>query len=573
MKLITGLPAAQGVASGPTFLVSCNKILVERKEISEVPFELARLEPAIEKAQTYLTSLVQKARITVGEKEAAIFEAQIAILRDPELLSLIKTKISQEKISLEYAWQSSVQYYADSLRGLNDEYLAARATDVEDVGQCVLRILLNQQNISTRPETPSIILADELNPTDTLLLGTQNVLAFCTRKGGPTSHVVIISRALGIPCIVGLGSQLDQVSGGTLLIVDGGTGKLWIDPDLETIRHYETLVQDQMKLRETALSAAHLHAVTTDGYRIEVVANIGSLDDARDAVHYGAEGIGLLRTEFLFLDRDTSPDLAEQTEFYTSIFKVLGPGCPIVVRTLDIGGDKPARYIKMSDDKNPFLGLRGIRLSLQHQELFETQLMAVLMAGVGYDLRIMFPMVSSLDELDQIQVILGLCRQSLRKRGVLFNDKYQVGIMVEVPSAAILANAFAARVDFFSIGTNDLSQYTLAASRTNADVAHLADPWQPAVIELIHRVVVSAHEHGKWVGLCGEFAGDSLAAPLLLGLGLDELSVSPRLLPEIKQVIRKLSLKECQTLATKSLSFTTANDVRDFIKNQLDIAH
>jgi phosphotransferase system enzyme I (PtsI) len=563
---LTGLPAAQGIAYGPAHGFHRGVLHAERRSSANVQEELARLESALDQAEAALISLARRAREQVGEKEAGIFEAQNAILRDPELKKRVKGIVEQERINADFAWYEGIRFYADSLRKLEDEYLAARAADVEDVGQRVLAVLLGRPAESISLESPSIIVADELTPADTILLDRTKVLAFCTQIGGPTSHVAILSKALGVPCVVGFGAELGAIQDGDFLIVDGNTGELLIEPDAQTQKKYELIAGDQMILQQEALRVAGLPAVTSDGRQVEVVANIGSLADALDAIRNGAEGIGLLRTEFLFLARPSAPDVLEQANTYAELFEVVGQSKPIVVRTLDIGGDKPASYLNLPHENNPFLGLRGIRLTLRFQELFRDQLRSLLMAGAGYDLRIMFPMVSSLDEIRQARSILEQCRLDLSREGKKHCETVQVGIMVEVPSAAILSHVFASEVDFFSIGTNDLSQYTLAAERTNADVAYLADPFHPAVLELINQVISAAHRNGKWVGLCGELAGDPLATPMLLGLGLDEFSASPKLIPTLKQTIRQFSSKECDLIAQKALGLSSAKDVRDYLE-------
>ncbi len=517
---LTGLPAAQGIAYGPAYGFQRGVLHAERRPSANAQEELARLESALDQAEADLILLVRRATEQVGEKEAGIFAAQNSILRDPELKKRVKEMVEREQVNVDFAWDEGIRFYAGSLRKLEDEYLAARAADVEDVGQRVLAILLGRPAELLSLESPSIIIAEELTPADTILLDRTKVLAFCTQAGGPTSHVAILSKALGVPCIVGLGVGLGAIQEGDFLIVDGNTGELLIEPDAETRKKYESIAGDQMILQQEALRATGQPAVTSDGRRVEVVANIGSHPDALEAIRNGAEGIGLLRTEFLFLARPAAPDLIEQVHTYAEIFKLIGKSKPIVVRTLDIGGDKPASYLNLPPENNPFLGLRGIRLTLRFQELFRDQLRALLMAGAGYDLRIMFPMVSSLEEIHQARSILEQCRLDLSGEGKQYCEAVQVGIMVEVPSAAILAHVFASQVDFFSIGTNDLSQYTLAAERTNADVAYLADPFHPAVLELIHQVIAAAHGNGKWAGLCGELAGDPLATPLSIGPGI-----------------------------------------------------
>lgn len=567
MKKLTGLPAASGIALGPAFVYNRKVLHAEKYSMEDSNQELAKLESALKQAEVDLASLTQRAREQVGEEEAAIFEAQTAMLLDPELQDRVRAMVEQEKVNVDYAWQESVLFFAKTLRDLEDEYLSARAADVEDVGQRVLALLLGQSVNSSRPETPSIILADELTPADTILFDRATILAYSTQTGGPTSHVAILSKAQGVPCVVGVGAELGTIDNETFLIVDGSNGVILVDPDVQTKEDYQSKALGRLNRQKEAIKNALLPAATSDGKRVEVVANVGSTADAVEAIEYGAEGIGLLRTEFLFLDRASAPDEAEQVEAYAAIFKAIGPSKPIVVRTLDIGGDKPAPYLTMPKEENPFLGLRGIRLTLRFQELFESQLRALLLAGVGYDLRIMFPMVSTLDEIRQAREVIDRCHLGLSAAGKTYAENVQIGIMVEVPSVAIMANVFADAVDFFSIGTNDLSQYTLAAERTSSDVAYLADAFQPAVIESIRHVIVAAHNKGKWVGVCGELAGEPLATPLLLGLELDEFSASPKLIPELKQIIRRFSSQEASEVAQAVLQLPNAREIRAYLQS------
>jgi phosphoenolpyruvate-protein phosphotransferase len=566
MKKLTGLPASSGIALGPVFKYNHQVLHTERSHVEDMSQEFAKLEAALNQAEADLAALTERAREQVGKEEAGIFEAQAEMLRDPELRDRVRALVEQEKVNIDFAWQDSVQFFAKTLRDLEDEYLSARAADIEDVGQRVLSLLLQQTFTSSKPETPSIILADELTPADTILFDRATILAYCTQSGGPTSHVAILSKAQGVPCIVGVGDGFSEIKNGAFAVVDGSSGVILIDPDARTRKAYELLATGQLNLQKQAFEKASLPAETSDGKKVEVVANVGSTKDAMEAIEYGAEGIGLLRTEFLFLDRASAPDEGEQFEAYSAIFKAIGPSKPIVVRTLDIGGDKPATYLNMPKEDNPFLGLRGIRLTLRFRELFESQLRALLQAGSGYDLRIMFPMVSNLEELRQARELFEQCRSDLASAGKAYCETSQLGIMIEVPSAAIMADSLADAVDFFSIGTNDLSQYTLAAERTSADVAYLADAFQPAVIELIRQVIEAAHKKGKWVGVCGELAGNPLAAPLLLGLQLDEFSAAPKLIPELKQTIRLFSTKEAADIAQEVRRRSSAREIREYLQ-------
>ncbi len=567
MLKLTGLPAAPGIAYGPARRIVRAALQVRRVSINDPGAELARLDAASLRAEGELASLRERAEQQVGKDEAGIFIAQQAILHDPELQDRVRKIVEGERVNVEFAWNEGVRFYADMLRSVPDEYIAARAADVEDVGRRVLAWLQGHADEHSQLVTPAVIIAEELTPADTVLLDRKYLLAFCTEGGGPTSHVAILSKALGVPCVVGLGARLASVEDDSLLLVDGTAGELLIDPDEKTQAEYLRKAEGLDKLQQEAAVRAAQPAITHDGQRVEVVANIGSLDDALEAMKHGAEGVGLLRTEFLFLDRATAPDEEEQVRAYSAIFQAIGPSKPIVVRTLDIGGDKPAPYLDAPKEDNPFLGLRGVRLTLRFKSLFQTQLRSLLRAGAGYDLRVMFPMVSTPDEFFDARQLLYECRASLMAEGLACIQDCQVGIMVEVPSAAILARVFAREVDFFSIGTNDLSQYALAAERTSADVAHLADPLHPSVLQLIQQVIQAAHANRKWVGLCGELAGNPLATPLLLGLGLDEFSASPRSLPLLKQAIRKSNVDAGRSVAQKALEMSNAQEVRNLLQS------
>ncbi len=567
MLKLTGLPAAPGIAYGPARRIVRAALQVRRVSINDPGAELARLDAASLRAEGELASLRERAEQQVGKDEAGIFIAQQAILHDPELQDRVRKIVEGERVNVEFAWNEGVRFYADMLRSVPDEYIAARAADVEDVGRRVLAWLQGHADEHSQLVKPAVIIAEELTPADTVLLDRKYLLAFCTEGGGPTSHVAILSKALGVPCVVGLGARLASVEDDSLLLVDGTAGELLIDPDEKTQAEYLRKAEGLDKLQQEAAVRAAQPAITHDGQRVEVVANIGSLDDALEAMKHGAEGVGLLRTEFLFLDRATAPDEEEQVRAYSAIFQAIGPSKPIVVRTLDIGGDKPAPYLDAPKEDNPFLGLRGVRLTLRFKSLFQTQLRSLLRAGAGYDLRVMFPMVSTPDEFFDARQLLYECRASLMAEGLACIQDCQVGIMVEVPSAAILARVFAREVDFFSIGTNDLSQYALAAERTSADVAHLADPLHPSVLQLIQQVIQAAHANRKWVGLCGELAGNPLATPLLLGLGLDEFSASPRSLPLLKQAIRKSNVDAGRSVAQKALEMSNAQEVRNLLQS------
>jgi phosphoenolpyruvate-protein phosphotransferase (PTS system enzyme I) len=564
IQTIRGIGASAGIAIGPIFRYERQEQSVEERHVEDSAAERARLDAALAQAKEEIRALLIQAQRDVGSSNASIFEAHELFLSDPDLLEQVRDTINTRHVNAEYAWKEGAEQYAAKLRSLDDEYLAARAADVEDVAKRVLRILHGAEAPSAHLEEPSVIVATELTPSDTVTLDRQKVLAFCTARGGATSHAAILAKALGIPAVVGLGAAADHLQTGAHVIVNGATGELVIEPDEATVTAYRQqahlLVQSQSEAQEKAREPA----LTADGKQVEVVANIGSPDEATSALVRGAEGVGLLRTEFLFLNRDTPPDEDEQAAVYSAIMETMGQR-PVVIRTLDIGGDKPAPYLDMPAEMNPFLGVRGLRLSLAHPEVFQVQLRALLRAGAGHNLKIMFPMVATREEVLAAREQVASAQAALAQRGVPFTLQAEIGIMVEVPSAALLAETLAGVVDFFSIGTNDLSQYTLAADRTNAAVSPLADAFHPAVLRLISMVIEAAHAQGKWVGLCGELAGDPLAVPVLLGLGLDEFSMTARSIPLAKQAIRRCTISQARETAQRALALGDAHEVREYL--------
>jgi phosphoenolpyruvate-protein phosphotransferase len=565
-QTLHGIGASAGIAVGPVYRYDTHVQVVERRQITDIAAELARLEAALEQARLEIQALTTQAQKDVDADTADIFAAHEMFLSDPDLLDQVRAPIETQHVNAEYAWQESTNQYASQMRSIGDEYLAARATDVEDVARRVTRILQGVDAQATQLTEPAIIVADELTPSDTVTLDKQKVLAFCTARGGSTSHVAILAKALGIPSVVGLGTASDQLQGGMQVIVNGSSGEVLLEPDAASIASYRQQADTFARVQTEAHSQAQETAITADGIQVEVVANIGSPDEATVALDNGAEGVGLLRTEFLFLQRDTAPDEDEQAAVYGAILSTMGQR-PVVIRTLDIGGDKPARYLDMPAEMNPFLGVRGLRLSLTYPDLFQTQLCALLRAGVDHNLKIMFPMVATRGELLAAREQLAAAQATLAARGTPHAQTYEVGIMVEIPAAAILADVLADTVDFFSIGTNDLAQYTLAADRTNAAVAPLADALHPAVLRLIQQVIEAAHAQKKWVGLCGELAGDPLATPVLLGLGLDEFSMSSRAVPLVKQAIRRYASTSARQIAQHALTLGDASEVRAYLQS------
>ena len=570
MQKVRGIAASPGIAIGPAFRFERATLQVERHTVDDPEAEWARLEAALKAAHIQLEEIYAKAVTESGAEMAAIFEAQAMMLEDPELLDTLRSAIIEQHHNAEAALVDASEAYAQALEALDDEYLRARAADVRDVATRVLRELLGVAESPTAALViPSIILARDLTPSDTALLDKALVLGFCIAEGGPTSHTAILARGLGLPAVVGAGPEVLAIPNGTSLILDGSEGTLIVEPSPETITAYQARRTALTDVMAEAQSHAAEPAVTLDGHRVEVVANIGNVEGAHAAVANGAEGVGLLRTEFLYLERDHLPDEEEQFKAYRAIAEVFGTR-PVILRTLDVGGDKELPSLTLPKEMNPFLGLRAIRLSLARPDLFKPQLRAALRAAAGHNLKLMFPMVATAQEIRDARAMLKACRAELSAEGLATPEQLDVGIMVEIPSAAIMADQLAEEVDFFSIGTNDLTQYTMAADRTNPAVSYLVSGLQPAVLRLIKMVIDAAHAQGKWVGMCGELAGEPLAIPILLGLGLDEFSMNPPAIPIAKQIIRSLSLAETQTIAARALELDTPEAIQELVRSEVD---
>jgi phosphoenolpyruvate-protein phosphotransferase len=518
----------------------------------------------LEEVRADIRSTRDSVAARAGDYHAAIFDAHLLFLDDEELVEPARRRIFDERRNAAQAWSIASEEMAQRYRGLDDDYLRARAEDVTAVGHQVVARLTGETGGTKGISEPGILIAPELTPADTAGLDTKLVQAVATAFGGPTSHSAILARSLGIPAVVGVGEQLLDLAEGTPLALDGEAGTIVVDPAPQLIAAQRERAAGRARMEEAARAAAAEPAVTRDGARIEVAANAGSLEDVRAAVAAGAEGVGLLRTEFLFVGRATLPDEDEQFEVYRSLAEAL-QGRPMIVRTLDVGADKPLPSLPRPPESNPFLGVRGIRLGLAEPELLSIQLRAILRVGAEFPVKVMFPMVSTLEELRRANGLVDDAREALAKRGVPLPDRFEVGMMVEVPAAALMADAFAKEVDYFSIGTNDLSQYTLAADRGNERVAGLADALDPAVLRLIARVGEAAEAAGRWVGVCGELAGDALATPVLVGLGVRELSMSAPSIPAVKQAVRELDLEEARAVARRALEQDSATAVRSML--------
>ncbi len=547
---IVGHAASPGYALGSARLYRPILPAIPHNTIDDPPREWARLNRAIRAAQIQLQQ-AHRALMEGGNSDPAeIFVAQMLMLQDEALQEPARRAIFEHKINAARAFEMAAAQIASQYDALEDEYLRARAADVRAVSHQVLINLLGvTQTIFSDQD---ILVAPDLTPAETAQLDPQSVHAICTAYGAPTGHSAILAKSLGIPAVVALGEKILRVNDGDTLIVDGTRGRVWVNPSAEQLTDYEKNRGQADRVAQNANVARHAPALTRDGHRVEIAANIGSVNDARRAVEMGAEAIGLFRTEFLFLNRRDAPGEQEQFETYRAVAVAL-QNRALVIRTLDIGGDKPLPYVDMPLEANPFLGMRGLRLSLAQPELFKTQLRAILRVAEEFPVRVMFPMVSTLKEFRDAKTLLNECRAELRTQNIPVPEHIETGIMVEVPSAALHANAFAREIDFFSIGTNDLTQYTLAAERGNPNVAGLADSFHPAVLKLIANVVQAAHAHSKRVGVCGEMGGDPRAIPLLVGLGIDELSMSASLIPQAKEMIREVHFADAQTDAQRAM--------------------
>ncbi|MHC5850022.1 phosphoenolpyruvate--protein phosphotransferase [Nostoc sp.] len=566
---LSGIAASPGVAIAPVIHYQPTHISITEYHVEDVEAELQRLQAAIHTARQEIQAVFSQASLQIGDAEAAIFDAQLLFLQDPVLLEAAKERILENYINAEAAWQAVVDEVATSYRTLEDSYLQERVDDVVDVGQRVLRLLAGNAPANLYLEKPAILVATDLTPSDTARLDPTKVLGICTTSGSATSHSAIIARTLGIPAVLGVDAQVLHLVDGTLMALDGESGRAWVEPESHILDLLAAKQEAWQTAQQEARATAHQPAITRDGRQVSIFANIGSISDVQVAVASGAEGVGLLRTEFLYLDRTSAPTEEEQLAVYQAIAKVLD-NRPLIIRTLDVGGDKPLPYLRVGfPEANPFLGWRGIRFCLDHLDLFKTQLRAILRASVGHQIKIMLPMIATVTEVRAAKVILGEVQAELNQAGISFDAAMKVGIMVEVPSAVAIADQLAAEVDFFSIGTNDLSQYIMASDRTNPRVANLVDALHPAVLRMVQQTIQAAHAAGISVGLCGELAADTLATPILLGLGLDELSVNPQSIPGVKQAIARFCIVESEVIVASALQQDSAVHVRELISTSV----
>ncbi|EAX9504376.1 phosphoenolpyruvate-protein phosphotransferase PtsI [Salmonella enterica] len=570
--MISGILASPGIAFGKALLLKEDEIVIDRKKISadKVDQEVERFLSGRAKASAQLEAIKTKAGETFGEEKEAIFEGHIMLLEDEELEQEIIALIKDKHMTADAAAHEVIEGQATALEELDDEYLKERAADVRDIGKRLLRNILGLAIIDLSAIQEEVILvAADLTPLETAQLNLQKVLGFITDAGGRTSHTSIMARSLELPAIVGTGSVTSQVKNGDYLILDAVNNQVYVNPTNDVIEQLRA-VQEQVATEKAELAKLKdLPAITLDGHQVEVCANIGTVRDVEGAERNGAEGVGLYRTEFLFMDRDALPTEEEQFAAYKAVAEACGSQA-VIVRTMDIGGDKELPYMNFPKEENPFLGWRAVRIAMDRKEILRDQVRAILRASAFGKLRIMFPMIISVEEVRALRKEIEIYKQELRDEGKAFDESIEIGVMVETPAAATIARHLAKEVDFFSIGTNDLTQYTLAVDRGNDMISHLYQPMSPSVLNLIKQVIDASHAEGKWTGMCGELAGDERATLLLLGMGLDEFSMSAISIPRIKKIIRNTNFEDAKVLAEQALAQPTTDELMTLVNKFIE---
>ena len=563
-KTFRGIPVSAGVCRGKILVYGRARPTISRRQLTDaqVAEEINRFERALVQTRQQILVIQRKVSEGMGAQEGSIFDAHLLVLEDPTLLDEVVRVIQTQKVNAEHAFHTVAERLSATLAAIDDDYLRERATDMRDVTIRVLNNLLgvDEESDLRRLKEPCIIISHDLTPSDTAQLDKRKVLGFATDVGSRTSHTAIMARSLRIPAVVGLKDGSQELQTGQYALLDGLNGVIIVNPTDQTLYEYGQIIIRQATLQQTLRDILREPAVTLDGHHVFLGANIEQAADAEQVKANGAEGVGLFRTEYLFLNRDRLPGEEQQYEAYREAVTALKP-LPVVVRTLDLGGDKFLAHMHMPTELNPFLGWRAIRISLQERDIFRAQLRAILRASAEGNLKMMYPMISGLDELNQANALVEEYKDELRREGIPFDENLEIGAMIETPSAAVVADSLAKRVQFFSIGTNDLIQYSLAVDRMNEKIAHLYEPTHPAIVRLIKMIVDAAHQNGVRVSVCGEMAGDPALVPLLLGLGVDELSVAPPLVPQVKFIIRRLKLSEARDLAKFALNCEDGPDI------------
>ena len=561
-----GTGASPGIALGKALVIEHSELVIEKKTIENIDKEIQKLESAVKVSKEELTKVKEKALAELGEHEAEIFEAHLLVLEDPELIGSAISKIRDEKVNADYALNEIKEIFVAMFESMDNEYMRERAADIKDVTNRVLRHILGIKVVDLAELDEEVVLiAHDLTPSDTATMNKNMVLGFLTDIGGRTSHTAIMARTLEIAAVVGLNDITKKAKDGDYIVFNGDTGEVIVNPDEETKAKYASLKEEFEEYRKSLELLKGQASITTDGRHVELAGNIGSPNDVEGLIKNDAEGVGLYRTEFLYMDKEDSfPTEEEQYEAYKAVLEGMN-NKPIVIRTLDIGGDKELPYFEMEAEMNPFLGYRAIRLCLDRKDIFKTQLRALYRASVHGKLRIMFPMISSLEELLDAKEVIKEVLKELDAENIAYSNDVEVGMMIEIPSAAVISDVLAKHVDFFSIGTNDLIQYTCAVDRMNQKISHLYNQFNPAVLRLIKMVIDNAHKEGKWVGMCGESAGDQRMIPILLGFGLDEFSMSPISILPARKLITSLSYADMQKFADEVLAMGTAKEIKEYV--------
>ncbi|MDD5450042.1 MAG: phosphoenolpyruvate--protein phosphotransferase [Candidatus Omnitrophica bacterium] len=570
--MLKGIPAAPGISVGKAFLFDTHEItqIIKRPILEEAVIgEVKRFKETLNKTRNEILKIKDKISKEIGAEHGEIFNAHLLVLEDSMLIDEVITRVKKEHLSAEYVFQEVLKKYIKAFTRIDDEYLKERMSDINDVGRRILKNLIGAKHDSlSELKVPVIVIAYDLSPSDTASMHKDKVTAFATDIGGRTSHTAIMAKSLEIPAVVGLEEITSSVKNGDTVIVDGNNGLVIIHPAQETIRDYEHQKKGFEERERSLFGLRDLPAETPDGHKVEIVANIEMPEEVPSIIYHGAQGIGLYRTEYFYMNRADLPTEEEHYEAYKSVAQKMAPHS-VIIRTLDLGGDKFLSHLEVPHEMNPFLGWRAIRFCLARPDIFKVQLRAILKASAHGNLKVMYPMISGLEELRQANAILKEVKEELKSKNTPFDDNIQVGVMIEIPSAAIISDLLAKEVDFFSIGTNDLIQYSIAVDRVNEKIAYLYEPTHPGVLRLIKRIIENGHNAGIWVGICGEMAGEPELVPILLGLGMNEFSMSSALIPEIKRIIRSLSMAQAKEIAERALSFSTGREVEEFAMAKL----
>ncbi|MBI3306415.1 MAG: phosphoenolpyruvate--protein phosphotransferase [Candidatus Omnitrophica bacterium] len=568
MKKLKGIPVSPGIAKGKAIVLHGEDTFSPPLQVvtdSDIPREIARFEDALTRTRAEILGIRKKISAQIGREHSDIFNAHLLILEDRTLIEDVIAAIKEKKSTAEYAFSIVVQSYFKAFSQIDDEYLRERVSDIKDIGRRLLKNLYGEQKTDLENlEQNVIVIAHDLSPSDTAMMNKDKVLAFVTDIGGPTSHTAILGRSLEIPAVVGMEGVTTEVKTGDEVIVDGTHGILIVNPDEATIEEYFREEKRFTDLTTELDKLKDLPAETKDGHRITLAANIEFHDEIPSVFSHGAEGIGLYRTEYFYLNRVDLPTEEEQYQAYKQVAEKIAPHS-VIVRTLDLGGDKFVSSLELPHEMNPFLGWRAIRFCLTRVDVFKIQLRAILRASKHGNLKVMYPMISSFQELKRANEILTECRKELDKEKIPYDHKMEIGAMIEIPSAALTSDILAKEVSFFSIGTNDLIQYALAVDRVNEKIAYLYEPTHPAILKLIKLVIDNAHAKKLWVGSCGEMSGDAAIALLLLGLGIDEISTSPVVIPKVKKIIRSITYKEAQEIAKHAMTLTSGQEIIEFL--------